>query len=71
MKKVILLVALIISSISLPAQSFDWGPKINIGSPDVSVKDIKNLKNNDNNINDLLKVKDASINLQLGVYAMI
>ena len=71
MKKVILLVALIISSISLPAQSFDWGPKINIGSPDVSVKDIKNLKNNDNNINDLLKVKDASINLQLGVYARL
>ena len=70
MKKIILL-SIICSSLSLSAQSFDWGAKVNVGSPNVSLNDITNLTNSVSNGKALLEIKDATLNWQLGLFARL
>lgn len=70
MKKIILL-SIICSSLSLSAQSFDWGAKVNVGSPNVSLNDITSLTNSANNGKDLLEIKDGTLNWQLGLFARL
>ncbi|MCH1436538.1 MAG: PorT family protein [Flavobacteriales bacterium] len=65
MKNLILAIVLVFSSMSLSAQSFKWGAKVNVGSPDVSLSDIKEANNH------IPDVKNASLNLQLGLFARL
>ena len=65
MRKLILAIVLVFSSMSLSAQSFKWGAKVNVGSPDVSLSDIKEANNH------IPDVKNASLNLQLGLFARL
>jgi hypothetical protein len=65
MRNLILAIVLVFSSMSLSAQSFKWGAKVNVGSPDVSLSDIKEANNH------IPDVKNASLNLQLGLFARI
>lgn len=65
MKNLILVIVLVFSSMSLSAQSFKWGAKVNVGSPDVSLSDIKEANNH------IPDVKNASLNLQLGLFARL
>ena len=71
MRKLILSVLLVCSSMSISAQSFDWGVKVNVGSPNVSLDDLKNLDKSGHNVGDLLEVKDATLNWQLGLFARL
>ncbi len=71
MKKIILSLWVVGSSMCLSAQSFDWGAKVNVGSPNVSVEDITNLSNSGNGGGDLLEINDASLNWQLGLFARL
>ena len=70
MKKLFLFTLLIPLCIGVSAQSFSWGAKVNIGSPNLKIKDIKNLQNNQNgeNIAKLLDDTDAVLTYQLGLY---
>ena len=65
MRKLILAIVLVFSSMSLSAQSFKWGAKVNVGSPDMSLSDIKEANNH------IPDVKNASLNLQLGLFARL
>lgn len=65
MRNLILAIVLVFSSMSLSAQSFKWGAKVNVGSPDVSLSDIKEANNH------IPDVKNASLNLQLGLFARL
>ena len=71
MKKLFLFTLLIPLCIGVSAQSFSWGAKVNIGSPNLKIKDIKNLQNNQNgeNIAKLLDDTDAVLTYQLGLYS--
>ena len=57
-------------SIGVSAQSFSWGAKVNVGSPNLKIKDIQNLQNNQNaeNVAKLLDDTDAVLTYQLGVF---
>ena len=70
MRKLILAIVLVFSSMSLSAQSFKWGAKVNVGSPDVSLDDLKNLSEPGNSVDELL-ITDPKLNLQLGLFARI
>lgn len=65
MRNLILAIVLVFSSMSLSAQSFKWGAKVNVGSPDMSLSDIKEANNH------IPDVKNASLNLQLGLFARL
>lgn len=73
MKKLILSVVVLTLSLGASAQSFDWGVKVNVGSPSLKIDDIKNLENNTeaDNVTELLKNTDAVLTYQLGVFARI
>ena len=70
MKKLFLFTLLIPLCIGVSAQSFSWGAKVNVGSPNLKIKDIQNLQNNQNgeNIAKLLDDTDAVLTYQLGLY---
>ncbi len=70
MKKLFLSVLLLALSISVSAQSFSWGAKVNVGSPNLKIKDIQNLGDNENaeNVAKLLDDTDAVLTYQLGVF---
>ena len=70
MKKLFLSTLLLGLSFGLSAQSFSWGAKVNVGSPNLKIKDIQNLQNNQNgeNIAKLLDDTDAVLTYQLGVF---
>ena len=73
MKKLILSVVLLTLSLGASAQSFDWGVKVNVGSPSLKIDDIKNLgdKSNEENFAQLLENNDAILTYQLGVFVRI
>jgi hypothetical protein len=73
MKKLILSVVLLTLSLGASAQSFDWGVKVNVGSPSLKIDDIQNLGDNTeaDNVTELLKNTDAVLTYQLGVFARI
>ena len=68
MKKLFLSVLLLALSISVSAQSFSWGAKVNVGSPNLKI--IQNLDDNENaeNVAKLLDDTDAVLTYQLGVF---
>ena len=70
MKKIILSTVLLVLSIGVSAQSFSWGAKVNVGSPNLKIKDIQNLQNNQNaeNVAKLLDDTDAVLTYQLGIF---
>ena len=70
MKKLFLYTLLLPLCFSVSAQSFSWGAKVNVGSPNLKIKDIQNLQNNQNgeNIAKLLDDTDAVLTYQLGVF---
>ena len=70
MKKLFLSTLLLGLSFGLSAQSFSWGAKVNVGSPNLKIKDIQNLQNNQNdeNIAKLLDDTDAVLTYQLGIF---
>jgi len=73
MKKLIVSVVVLTLSLGASAQSFDWGVKLNVGSPSLKIDDIKNLGDNsdEENIAQLLENSDAVLTYQLGVFARI
>ncbi len=73
MKKVILSIVLLSFGLLVPAQSFDWGVKVNVGTPNLKIDDIQNLENNPDteNVFELLENTDAVLTYQLGVYARL
>ena len=73
MKKLLLSTLLIALSYGVSAQSFSWGAKVNVGSPNLKIKDIQNLQNNQNdeNIATLLNNTDAVLTYQLGLYSRL
>ena len=70
MKKLFLLNVVLVISIGVSAQSFSWGAKVNVGSPNLKIKDIKNLQNNENAAN-LLDNTDGVLTYQLGFFARL
>ena len=70
MKKLFLFTLLIPLCICVSAQSFTWGAKVNVGSPNLKIKDIQNLEINQNgeNIAKLLDDTDAVLTYQLGLF---
>lgn len=70
MKKLFLFTLLIPLCICVSAQSFSWGAKVNVGSPNLKIKDIQNLEINQNgeNIAKLLDDTDAVLTYQLGLF---
>tara|TARA_A100001234_G_C12564102_1_gene358716 strand:- start:284 stop:934 length:651 start_codon:yes stop_codon:yes gene_type:complete len=64
MKKLFLSTLLLALSFGVSAQSFSWGPKVNVGSPNLKIKDIQT----DDNIAKLLDDTDAVLTYQLGVF---
>ena len=70
MKKLFLSSLLLLLGFGVSAQSFSWGAKVNVGSPNLKIKDIQNLQNNQNgeNIAKLLDDTDAVLTYQLGVF---
>ena len=48
MKKILLSIMILALSFGVSAQSFSWGAKVNVGSPNLEIKDIENLQNNEN-----------------------
>ena len=67
MKKLFLATLLLAINFGISAQSFSWGAKVNVGSPNLKIKDIQNNQNNDN-IAKLLDDTDAVLTYQLGVF---
>ena len=51
MKKLFLSSLLLALSFGVSAQSFSWGAKVNVGSPNLKIKDIQNLQNKQNSEN--------------------
>ena len=70
MKKILLSTIILAFSFGVSAQSFSWGAKVNVGSPNLKIKDIQNLQNNQNgeNIANLLDDTDAVLTYQLGLF---
>ena len=70
MKKLFLYTLLLPLCFGVTAQSFSWGAKVNVGNPNLKIKDIQNLQNNQNgeNIAKLLEDTDAVLTYQLGVF---
>tara|TARA_B100000497_G_C7518451_1_gene315242 strand:+ start:116 stop:787 length:672 start_codon:yes stop_codon:yes gene_type:complete len=70
MKKLFLFTVLLSLSIGVSAQSFSWGAKVNVGSPNLKIKDIQNLEDNQDpeNIAKLLDDTDAVLTYQLGFF---
>lgn len=70
MKKLFLSTLLLALSFGVSAQSFSWGAKVNVGSPNLKIKDIQNLQNNQNgeNIAKLLDDTDAVLTYQIGLF---
>ena len=70
MKKLFLFTVLLSLSIGVSAQSFSWGAKVNVGSPNLKIKDIQNLDDNQDpeNIAKLLDNTDAVLTYQLGFF---
>ena len=70
MKKLFLSTLLLALSFGVSAQSFSWGAKVNVGSPNLKIKDIQNLQNNqnDNSFAKLLDDTDAVLTYQLGIF---
>ena len=70
MKKLFLYTLLLPLCFGATAQSFSWGAKVNVGSPNLKIKDIQNLQNNQNgeNIAKLLEDTDAVLTYQLGIF---
>ena len=66
MKKLFLSTLLLALSFGVSAQSFSWGAKVNVGSPNLKIKDIQT--QNDDNIAKLLDDTDAVLTYQLGVF---
>ena len=64
MKKLFLSTLLLAISFGVSAQSFSWGAKVNVGSPNLKIKDIQT----DDNIAKLLDDTDAVLTYQLGVF---
>lgn len=64
MKKLFLSTLLLVLSFGVSAQSFSWGAKVNVGSPNLKIKDIQT----DDNIAKLLDDTDAVLTYQLGVF---
>ena len=64
MKKIFLSTLLLALSFGVSAQSFSWGAKVNVGSPNLKIKDIQT----DDNIAKLLDDTDAVLTYQLGVF---
>ena len=64
MKKLFLSSLLLALSFGVSAQSFSWGAKVNVGSPNLKIKDIQT----DDNIAKLLDDTDAVLTYQLGVF---
>ena len=73
MKKLFLLNIVLVMSIGVSAQSFSWGAKVNVGSPNLKIKDIQNLENNQNaeNVAKLLDNTDGVLTYQLGFFARL
>ena len=73
MKKLLLFTLLIPLCICVSAQSFSWGAKVNVGSPNLKIKDIQNLEINQNgeNIARLLDDTDAVLTYQLGLFTRL
>ena len=73
MKKLFLLNIVLVMSIGVSAQSFSWGAKVNVGSPNLKIKDIQNLQNNQNaeNAAKLLDNTDGVLTYQLGFFARL
>ena len=64
MKKLFLSTLLLALSFGVSAQSFSWGAKVNVGSPNLKIKDIQT----DDNIAKLLDDTDAVLTYQLGIF---
>ena len=64
MKKLFLSTLVLVLSFGVSAQSFSWGAKVNVGSPNLKIKDIQT----DDNIAKLLDDTDAVLTYQLGVF---
>ena len=64
MKKLFLSTLLLALCFDVSAQSFSWGAKVNVGSPNLKIKDIQT----DDNIAKLLDDTDAVLTYQLGVF---
>ena len=64
MKKLFLSSLLLVLGFGVSAQSFSWGAKVNVGSPNLKIKDIQT----DDNIAKLLDDTDAVLTYQLGVF---
>ena len=73
MKKLFLLNLVLLMSIEVSAQSFSWGAKVNVGSPNLKIKDIQNLQNNQNpeNAAKLIDNTDGVLTYQLGFFARL
>lgn len=71
MKKIILSIVFVALSVGASAQSFTWGAKVNVGTPNLKIDDIKNLEDNPDaeNVAQLLENTDAVLTYQLGIYA--
>lgn len=67
MKKLLLSTLLIALNFGVSAQSFSWGAKVNVGSPNLKIKDIQNNQNSEN-IAKLLDDTDAVLTYQLGLF---
>ena len=70
MKKLFLYTLLLPLCFGVTAQSFSWGAKVNVGSPNLKIKDIENLDDNQDpeNIAKLLDDTDAVLTYQLGIF---
>lgn len=70
MKKLFLSTLLLAISFGVSAQSFSWGAKVNVGSPNLKIKNIQNLQDNQNgeNIAKLLDDTDAVLTYQIGLF---
>ena len=73
MKKLFLSTLLTAISFNVSAQSFSWGAKVNVGSPNLKIKNIQNLQDNQNgeNIAKLLDDTDAVLTYQLGLFTRL
>ena len=73
MKKLFLSTLLLAISFGVSAQSFSWGAKVNVGSPNLKIKNIQNLQDNQNgeNIAKLLDDTDAVLTYQLGLFTRL
>lgn len=67
MKKLIFTLVALSMSIGLSAQSFKWGARINVGSPNLKIEDIQS----SNTPTELLSNTDAVLTYQFGLFARL